>query len=46
MNAFRGYLSPVIRPQRLPLAPGTSTPGGGMKCGGKSICVPVCSFSS
>ena len=43
MKAVIGNLSPVMRPIGPPRAPGMFTPGGGMKCGGKSICVPVCS---
>jgi hypothetical protein len=38
-----GNLSPLILPIARPGEPGTLVPGGGMKCGGKSICVPVCS---
>ena len=36
---------PVRRPTARPGLPGTLVPGGGMKCGGKSIWVPVCSVS-
>ena len=46
ISALSGNSSPVWRPWALPRAPGMLTPGGGMKCGGKSICVPVCSVIS
>ena len=46
ISGVSGILIAGLAARAVPRAPGMCTPGGGMKCGGKSIWVPVCSVIS